>query len=95
MSEKKLTMPKGMKTMAIGPSEPIGAKPNVVYATCCAPCAIYSYEGAEGVDCLLSVVLCLFCWPGACCHGCLWAQREEGPRNSGSTVAPSGDEMVR
>ena len=77
MADNTLALPRGMTAMAIEPAR-IGAKPNIVYATCCAPCAIYSHQGAEGNDCLISTLLCLFCWPGACLHGGLWASRDVG-----------------
>ena len=77
MAESKLTLPSKMKQMAIETNETIGAKPSLVFATCCAPCAIYGHQGAEGNDCLISVLLCLFCWPGACIHGALWASRDD------------------
>ena len=89
MTDEKLTLPKGMKPMSIEPAS-IGAKPNVIFATCCAPCAIYSHQGAEGNDCLISVLLCLFCWPGACIHGGLWASRDVGAQ-IGAPIAVAMD----
>ena len=91
MADKKLTMPKGMKAMAIDMASIGQDKPNVIFATCCAPCAIYSHQGAEGNDCLISVLLCLFCWPGACLHGGLWASRDVGAEAG----APLGAQMER
>ena len=91
-SEKKLNIPNGMKSMAIRPAF-IGEKPNVLYATCCAPCAIYSHQGAMGNDCLISVLLCLFCWPGACIHGGLWASSDVG--SNAKNLVPRVIEMKR
>ena len=91
MADKKLTMPKGMKAMSIDMASIGQGKPNVIFATCCAPCAIYSHQGAEGNDCLISVLLCLFCWPGACLHGGLWASRDVGAEAG----APLGAHMER
>ena len=78
MSAEKLKMPNGMKSMDMETNALIGAKPNMLFAICCAPCAIYNHQGGEGNDCLISVLLCLFCWPGACLHGGLWASRDVG-----------------
>jgi len=91
-ANEKLKLPNGMKPMSLRPTF-IGEKPSILYSTCCAPCAIYSHQGAEGNDCLISVLLCLFCWPGACCHGGLWASRDVG--SDAGVIAPLAIEMQR
>ena len=53
--------------------ELIGAKPNALYSCLCPPCAIITSQDATEGDKVISVLLCLFCWPGACCHGLWWA----------------------
>jgi len=101
MSEKKLSMPKGMKTMAMETSEPIGGfldypKDLETGVDClvyfwCAP-----FVHCANGDILCGITSCCFrlcgCWP----CGCLLIDNERHPinRNKSASVEPLGVEMM-
>ena len=81
MEEQSLVINKSLDLQYKNKEEFIGAKPNAIFSCLCPPCAIVTSADASGNDKIISVLLCLFCWPGACCHGLWW---------SGQPVAEAG-----
>jgi hypothetical protein len=59
--------------------EPIEAKPNVLFAVCCAPCAITCHPTYEKqtMDILISAVICFTIPVFNCCFGYVWSQRPD------------------